>query len=391
MSSHQGLADPDVYAAQILLPAPLLDQSREVRRMLNSRWPKALIVAAIALLALVHWYVPRDDKHIHNLLYHLVFLPIVSTGMLFGWRGAGLATLITAAAEAPQVLILWRGEPVYAMDQVGEMLVFGVAGVIVGLFVDRERRQRTKLERTKSELEQVYTELRENLDRLRKAERMFTVAQLSASLAHEIRNPLASISGAAGILKRGHGNPENIRECVEIIDKESQRLSKLLTNFLEFARPRAPRFQRTDLGAVIDSVIALADHSPGAAAIQFKKEIQPDLPEVECDSEQLKQVLLNLVINAIQATGNGEVRLCAHARNGTATVSVQDQGHGIPADQQDQIFEPFFTTKEHGTGLGLAIAAKIVEQHGGLLKAESTPGRGLTMMLELPLERKQAV
>jgi signal transduction histidine kinase len=277
------------------------------------------------------------------------------------------------------------------MDQVGEMLVFGVAGVIVGLFVDRERGQRIKLERTKSELEQVYTELRENLDRLRKAERMFTVAQLSASLAHEIRNPLASISGAAGILKRGHGNPQNIRECVEIIDKESQRLSKLLTNFLDFARPRAPRFQRTDLGAVIDSVIALADHSPGAAAIQFKKEIQPDLPEVECDSEQLKQVLLNLVINAIQATGNGEVRLCAHARNGTATVSVQDQGHGIPADQQDQIFEPFFTTKEHGTGLGLAIAAKIVEQHGGLLKAESTPGRGLTMMLELPLERKQAV
>ena len=126
----------------------------------------------------------------------------------------------------------------YTMDQVSETLVFGVAGVIVGLFVDRERGQRTKLEHTTRELERVYTELRENLDRLRKAERMFAVGQLSASLAHEIRNPLASISGATGILKRGHGNPESISDCVEIIHKESQRLNKLLTN-LARVRPAA--------------------------------------------------------------------------------------------------------------------------------------------------------
>ncbi len=384
-----GLVNPNLYAARF---SPAFDGAGAAgERMRDARWQGALIAVAIAALAIAHWYVPRGNRQIHNLLYHLDFLPIVAAGMLFGWRSAGLATALTAAAEAPQILVLWRHDFVYAMDQVGEIAVFGLAGVIVGWFVDRERRQRTRLEHTKRELERVYTELRENLDRLRKAERMFAVAQLSASLAHEIRNPLASISGAAGILKRGHANPENVRDCLEIIDKESQRLNKLLTNFLEFARPRAPRFQRTDLAAVIDSVVALAGHSPGASAIEFQRDIDGPLAEVECDPEQLKQVLLNLVINAMEATGAGRVRLVASTRDGTAIIAVQDQGAGIPADQQERIFDPFFTTKEHGTGLGLAIAAKIVEQHGGVLRAETASGRGMTMIVELPVERKQAV
>jgi len=360
-----------------------------LRWMRKAASRKALIIAGIAVLAVAHWYFPPANKEVHNLLYHLVFIPIVIAGMLFGWRDAMLATCITIAAEIPQIVYLWRQEPVYARDQIGEILVFGAAGIIVGLISDRERRQRTHLERTKEELERVYSELRHNLERLKKAERMFAVAELSASLAHEIRNPLAGISGAAGILKRGHATPDNVQTCVEIIDKESNRLNKLLTNFLDFARPRMPRFQATDLAAVLESVIALARHSPGAGEIQFEREIEGVLPEIECDSEQLKQVLLNLVINAIQATGKGVVRLRASARNGVATISVEDQGEGIPAADQHRIFDPFFTTKERGTGLGLAIASKIVEQHGGMLRADSVPGHGLTMTVELPLIRKQ--
>lgn len=373
--------------SSVVLPAP----SSVGFSMRDPRSRKLIIVAGIALLAMVHWYIPAHDKQIHNLLYHLTFLPIVSAGMFFGWRNATAATALTIVMLAPQIVLLWGREPVYAADQVGETLVFGLAGIIVGQFADRERKQRVKLEQTKTELERVYMELRENLDRLKKAERMSTVAELSASLAHEIRNPLAGISGAAGILKRGHANLENTRDCVEIIDKESQRLNKLLTNFLEFARPRAPRFQRTDLVAVLDSVITLAGHSPGTNVIEIRREIDGELPELECDSEQLKQVLLNLIINGMQATGNGVVRLRASSIKGSVRIAVEDQGEGIPAAQQHRIFEPFFTTKENGTGLGLAIASKIVEQHGGVLKAESTPGKGVTMIVELPIVRKQAL
>jgi signal transduction histidine kinase len=247
------------------------------------------------------------------------------------------------------------------------------------------------LEKTTLELENVYTELRQNIERLTKAERLSAVAQLSASLAHEIRNPLAGISGAAGILRRGHANADNVRECVEIIEKESQRLNKLLTHFLEFARPRAPRMQPTDLAAVIDSVVALAAHSPGGSAVEFRRLIADGLPEVECDSEQLKQVLLNLVINSIEEAPRSVVELHAAADDATVTITVRDQGPGVSPERQAHMFDPFFTTKDTGTGLGLAIASKIVEQHGGVLRAASAPGRGMDMIVHLPLRRSVAL
>jgi signal transduction histidine kinase len=321
------------------------------------------------------------------MLYHLDFIPILMAGMLFGWRTSIAATALTIAAEYPLIRFLWWGDWVYVLDQVGEASVFGAAGLVVGLVAERERRHKANLERTTRELEKVYRELQQNLERLTKAERMYAVAQLSANVAHEIRNPLAGISGAAGILKRGHATQENVRECLDIIDKESQRLNKLLTHFLDFARPREPRFQPADLGAVMDSVIAIAKRSAGAGDVEIRREIDGVLPEVQCDPEQIKQVLLNLVLNAIDASHRGPVDLHASARNGAACIKVRDHGAGIPIEQQDRIFDPFFTTKENGTGLGLAIAAKIIEQHGGTLSAENAPGDGVTMIITLPVER----
>lgn len=349
-------------------------------------WRKLAIAGSILLLAATHALAP-PAKSIHNALFHLDVIPILAAGMMFGWRAAILATAAIAATELPQVWMKWSNEPVYFMDQVGELTVFGVAGSVVGYLSDRHRRQRAELEKTTLELEGVYLELRDNIERLKKAERLSAAAQLSASLAHEIRNPLAGISGAAGILRRGHANPENVQSCIEIIEKESNRLNKLLTGFLDFARPRAPRLQPTDLVAVIDSVIALAQHSAGARGVEFRRVVPATLPEVQCDSEQLKQVLLNLVINAVEATGAGTVELLAVSDGARASITVRDHGAGISPEQREHIFEPFFTTKDHGTGLGLAIASKIVEQHGGTLTAADAPGGGLDMIVELPVWR----
>ena len=337
----------------------------------EGNWRGILLVSGIAALAAAHWFTP-PAKSIHNVLFHLDIIPILVAGMILGrWAVLGVTALI-AVTQLPVIVLTWQHDLVYVMDQVGELTVFGAAGFLVGYLADRQRRQRDEL---------VNTTL--------KAERLSAVAQLSASLAHEIRNPLAGISGAAGILRRGHASPENIRECVEIIEKESQRLNKLLTHFLEFARPRAPRMQPTDLAAVIDSVVALAAHSSGTNAIEFRLVVAERLPEVECDSEQLKQVLLNLVINSIEAAREGVIELHARADESRAIITVRDRGAGLPPGRQGQMFEPFFTTKEQGTGLGLAIAAKIVEQHGGTLSASSEPGRGTDMVVQLPL--RQAV
>lgn len=356
---------------------------RDMSRVSDPRWRKAMIVGGIVVLGVAHAVTP-PTKSIHNALFHLDIIPILVAGMVFGRRAVLWVAALIAVSELPQVWLKWPKDLVYVMDQVGELSVFTVAGVLVGYLADRQRR-------TTVELESVYVELQRNIERLTKAERLSAVAQLSASLAHEIRNPLAGISGAAGILRRGHASQENVRECVEIIEKESQRLNKLLTHFLEFARPRAPRLQPTDLGAIIDSVIALAGHSPGASAIEFRRVVSDDLPEVDCDSEQVKQVLLNLVINSIEASRQGVIELRVEADGEFATIVVRDQGAGLPPERQAQMFEPFFTTKDNGTGLGLAIAAKIVEQHGGVLSALSAPGRGTDMIVQLPLHRTAVV
>src|SRR5205814_4749780 len=189
------------------------------------------------------------------------------------------------------------------------------------------------------------------------------LGQLSAALAHEIRNPLASISGAAAILQRNENLDPKHTKCIHIITNECHRLNGLLTNFLDFARPPAPRFQTINLDAVLDSVLALANHGIRGKTVHCERQMQPNLPRLEGDPEQLEQVLLNLMINAIEASPNGEtVKIFAEAERGTVVIKVIDQGHGVPAANIDRLFDPFFTTKEHGTGLGLPLAHQIMTQ-----------------------------
>jgi two-component system, NtrC family, sensor histidine kinase HydH len=352
-------------------------------------WRRNLIFLAVIALAVGHWAARHQGKAIHNLLDHLEVVPLLCAGVLFGFRVALYVFAAAALLEYPLIWWLWGNDRVYALDQGTEIAIYGIAGAVVGLLTDRERSRSAELERASGELAKVYAELRESIDRLKRAERLSAVAELSAGLAHEIRNPLAGISGAAGILKRTNASGRNVSECVEIIEKESNRLNRLLTGFLDFARPRPLRVQSTDLGAVFESVVAVASRAPEAARIEFQREIAGDFPEIECDSEQLKQVLLNLVINAIQATGAGIVRLTATTGDDMARIAVIDQGPGIPADQQERIFDPFFTTKDSGTGLGLAVASKIIQQHGGVMTARNGDAGGLAVLVELPLTGKR--
>lgn len=365
-----------------------VDSMSNGRRYFGDARGQALLAAvSIAGLAVLHWLVPLSNVHLHSFLQHLVFVPIVLAGICLGWRGAILSTLFTGALLSPHILRTWRSHPVYAMDMVLELPVFGLAGLVAGLLAERERGQRARLEKTKGELEDVYRELQQNVESLKRAERLYAAGQLSAGLAHEIRNPLASITGAAGILKRGHASFENNRECLEIIEKETTRLNRLLSGFLDFARPRPPRFQRVDLIPVLESVIGLAQHAGATSQIDLQLETQDPLPMLRCDPEQVKQVLLNLVINAVQSTdGPGVVSLQASRTGDRIRICVRDQGCGMSPGVRDCIFDPFFTTKENGTGLGLAVAAKIVEQHGGLITAENNPDRGTTFLVEFPLD-----
>jgi two-component system, NtrC family, sensor histidine kinase HydH len=379
-----------VSIPQIMLP---LEHSTTTPRG-QQFWKITPIFAAIVVIAVSLRTLPADAVEVRNILHHLNFVPLILAGMLYGWRVALAATAFAFAAESLNFFRALQASTFDAVDLLAELTIFGVASLIAGILSDRSRRQRNRLEQAAAELAHVYQELSQNIEQLKKAERLSVAGQLSASLAHEIRNPLASISGAAGLLKRSYlagGGETNgsSAECLEIIEKESQRLNKLLTNFLEFARPRVPRFQQADIGEIVQSVIALAAHSTGHQ-IELRRNVRNGLPAIECDPEQIKQVLLNLVMNAIQASlGGGVVEIYASAENGHVVITVRDEGHGMAHEENEHIFahmfEPFFTTKEHGSGLGLAISAKIIEQHRGRLQGRNNPDRGMTFRIDLPL------
>lgn len=345
----------------------------------------ALIAGFMLMLGIASWVVPGRDIEIHNVLHHLNFLPLMLAGMLFGWRGAAIAGIFGALVDAPVIANYWRSWPLDAKDQILELSIFCAAGLIAGYLSDRERAQRRKVERTQKELQAVYTTLRENIASMKKAERLSAAGRLAASLAHEIRNPLASISGAAGILRRGTASVEHRNDCLDIIEKESQRLNKLLTGFLNFAKPPLPRMQRMDPNAILSSVASLALHTANARNISLRQELKT-CPEIECDPEQLKQVLLNLLINAIEASpAEATIMLRTAVADSFLAMEVQDQGSGVPEEHLDHIFDPFFTTKPNGTGLGLAISSMIIAQHGGSIGFHRNPVRGATFRIELPL------
>lgn len=348
----------------------------------------AAVAAGILMIACLHFATPVALQHWHNVFQHLYYLPIFCAGLTFGWRGGLAAACAAGLLQVPHILASWTVQHSYAVDQILEAPLFCAAGILTGILVERERKQRQDLIRTTNQLSEVYNQLQHNFERMKRAERLYAIGQLSAGLAHEIRNPLASIAGAAGILRRNPAAESRRGECLDIIQRECERLNRLLTHFLDFARPRAPKFQIVELGPILDAVVDLAGHAVGGNAVTLRQETAPNLKPLECDPEQLKQVLLNLMINAIQASGgNGEVVLAARPQGGSILIQVRDNGSGIRTGDLDKIFDPFFTTKENGTGLGLSVAHQIVEQHGGILNAGPNPGGGTIFSLLLQPRR----
>jgi two-component system sensor histidine kinase HydH len=349
----------------------------------------AAIVATVLAIGVFHYTTPLAFQHWHNVFQHIYYFPVVYAGLTFGWRGGVGAAIFSGVVQSFQIRLTWESMHSYAIDQLVEIPLFCSAGLLVGVLVERERKQREALKRTTRELGEVYQQLQRNFDQMKRAERLSAVGQMAAGLAHELRNPLASIAGASGILQRNARLEPKHSECLEIIDKECRRLTKLLTNFLDFARPRAVKYQTVDIEPLLNSVIELAVHAIGRRPISLRKQIQPELPTIEGDPELLKQLLLNLVINAIQAIDvSGDVILSAALRGGRMQISVKDEGCGIAPENRDKIFDPFFTTKESGTGLGLPVAHQIVEQHGGILTAESNEPKGMTFTAVLPLKHE---
>ena len=348
------------------------------------------LMAIVLIVGALHRLVASNQIQWIYILQRLYYIPVVLAGLITGWRGGLGIAVLAGAAFAIGTPSIWTVSRIDALDQCLEICVFCLVGGLSGALTDRQRKQKADLRRTTNQLRVANQELESNFERMKRAQRIYALAQLSAGLAHEIRTPLASLEGAAILVQRETQSDECRRELLDIIKKESRRLNRLFTSFLEFARPRRPDLQRVEIGEVLDSVILLVRHAGDTSRLELRKQIEPGLPNLECDPEQLKQVLLNLVTNASQAMPHGgTVLLEVHHNGSIIDIDVHDQGGGIDEENLERIFDPFFTTKESGTGLGLSVAHQIVSQHKGMLTIARNSPQGVTVRVSLPVQPGQ--
>ena len=221
-----------------------------------------------------------------------------------------------------------------------------------------------------------------------RAEQLATLGEMATGLAHEIRNPLAGIAGVIEIIGRDLPASSPARTVVKDVRQEIARINHIVTDLLQTARPHPPKVHKSDLNTTVEHAVMLGRQQALAKSIDITLHKDPSLPEVEHDSDQIHQLLLNLLLNALQAIdANGRIAVTVKPLGSTAVVEVADNGRGIPADHLPNIFRPFYTTKGDGTGLGLSLARRIVEDHQGRIDVTSAVGKGTTFAVVLPLHR----
>ncbi|MCK6548474.1 ATP-binding protein [Myxococcota bacterium] len=229
-----------------------------------------------------------------------------------------------------------------------------------------------------------FVRLKESFER---AERLASVGKVAAGLAHEVRNPLASMCASIDVLKRAIDPPDPMKRLMTNVVREADRLNALITDFLAFARPREPQRRKTDLSGTVTSVVDLLKNDQLFAGVKLELELEPGV-SAWIDGDQMRQVLWNLARNAAEAmAGQADARLkiATQRRGEVVEIDIVDSGPGIPPDELKRIFDPFFTTKEAGTGLGLSIVHAIVEAHGGRIQVENGAVVGTRMTIVLPL------
>ena len=245
-------------------------------------------------------------------------------------------------------------------------------------------------------VDQTQSELQQSREHLLQTEKLAMVGKLAAGVAHTIRNPLTSVNMRLFSLERSLKLSQTQQEDFEVIAEEVRHIDTIVQNFLEFARPPKLKIQSISPSEVVDMALQLLRHRLESYGVQVEVDRQHRLPMVEADPEQLKEVLINLLVNACEAMGEGglivirEEEGVAEPLGPVVVIRVKDNGPGIPKSVRDKVFQPFFSTKEEGTGLGLSIAYRIVEEHGGWLSLKSKEGEGATFTITLPC-REDAV
>lgn len=355
--------------------------------MTKSKWRISILASSLIIITLLHNIVHFEGPLSLNIYQRLYYIPIVLAAYWFGLKGALITSIISTFSYPHHGHYTWPDKPFYTMNQYAEMLMFNLIGIVTGILSDLETRQRRKYEKASEELKDAYKKLQESFDQMRKVDRLSALGELSAAMAHEIRNPLGSIKGGIEIIEEGFDKNSRKYEFVDIIKKEIARLDRIISEFLTYARPRPPHKSMNFINEIIHSVVTLLGREADRQGVKVNLELSEVIPELMMDGEQVKQAILNVLLNAIQAIGEeGAVTVNTCIKDGVLQVSVRDNGKGISEEEAEKLFDPFFTTKDEGTGLGLSISYQIIKAHGGDIDIARPEGGGSEFIMTIPAD-----
>lgn len=356
----------------------------------------AIIVAFLLLITALHYLTTTQMVNAHDVYRRLYYIPIVLGGVWFALRGGIVTSILASLLYTPHVLFHWQHHPSIALEQYLEIVLYNVIGCLTGFLAERERQQKLRYQKTTETLEESYRKLREQADQiieiegqLRRADRLSALGELSAGMAHEIRNPLGSIRGTAEILRDGVAPDDPKLEFADILIKEVDRLNKVLEDFLRFARPEPVELGRFSPNLSVREVLELTKQQATRNRVEVEVSLAEDI-EIPGQGEQIKQALLNLVLNSLQAMPDGGLlKVSSKIYENEVHLQVSDNGPGIPVEDRERIFNPFMTTRDSGTGLGLAITQRILQSHDGHIVLDNTSGPGASFTLCLPKSSRE--
>lgn len=352
--------------------------------------PLAVIIKIVLATVLINH--TGEGAAINSDYYPIYYLPVMTAAMYYGPVGTLLWTLAASVAYSSYLYQASQHFTITA-DSISELamrlLFFFFVAMTVNRFVMQYRLQVRRYQELSESLAEANRSLKLAQEEARRAERLAALGQLSAGLAHEIRNPLGVIKGSAEILtQKLEGADPLAKELGGYIYTEVNRVSALVSRFLDFARPSQLALSPTDLADLVERCVTTVSDQGACKAVKVHREFAQGLRRVMLDQDLCEQVFTNLLMNACEAMGEqgGELNVRIGRADGSAVaVEVEDSGPGVPPEMKEQIFNPFVTTKKTGVGLGLAIVSKIVDAHGGSVKLVSPPNHGACFRVTFPV------
>lgn len=353
-----------------------------------------VLTGLVVLIGVLHAVTPGYMIFYHDTYRRLSYFPIAIGAVFFGLKGGVFFAVTSCLSFIPHLLMFWVRGPEAYYSELSEIVFYLAAGIIIGFISSREHRLREKYKRLSEQLQSSYKRLHEQASQLVKAEKQLgqsrelsMLGQVSANLAHEIKNPLASIKGAAEILSEEVDQEHPKFEFIEIMRNEISRLNKSVENVLEYGRGRQmqQKVSLEFLDTILNRVVVMMESSIREKDIQVVVKDVPGPEPFRVEGETMTQVLVNILANAIDAVDHdGQIVIRVSQKEDRCVVHVSDNGPGIDDDLKDKVFHSFVTYKEGGTGIGLSISRKMVESMGGTISIGDSSLGGTKVMISLP-------